>query len=114
MSYDVNFDQARLDQLAKHFLTESTAKGRVLFRSYDEENRLDHAKWRIEDADYDAMKISGFKHQLMELLDVLMIYRTQHKQPSLSQGVLDICNSKLAIEWSQTSEFEVLWEQCSE
>lgn len=112
MSYDVNFDQARLDQLAKQYLTKSTAEGRVFFLSDSDDNRLDHARWQLSsDADYEALKDSGFKFHLMELLDTLLVYRAQHRQPNASQGVVRICTSKLAIEWLHKSEFEALREE---
>ncbi|MCZ4287042.1 hypothetical protein O4H29_19605 [Marinobacter salarius] len=49
MSYDANFDQARLDQLAEQHLTDSTAEGKVFFMSDSDENRLDHARWQAPD-----------------------------------------------------------------
>lgn len=111
MSYDVNFDQARLDQLAKQYLSESTVEGRVFFLSDSEDNRLDHARWQLDDADYDALKDSGFNYYLMELLDSLLVYRAQHNQPNASQGLVQIHNSKLTIKWLQRRELEVLREQ---
>lgn len=111
MSYDENFDQARLNQLAEQYLVNSTAEGRVFFLSDSNDNRLDHARWQLDDADHDALKSSGFKFHLMELLDILLVYRAQHRQPNVSQGVVQIRNSSLTIEWLKKSEFEVLREQ---
>ena len=116
MSYDVNFDQARLDQLAEQYLTNSKAGGRVFFLSDSDDNRLDHARWQLDDADHDALKSSGFKFHLMELLNTLLVntllvYRAQQNQPNASQGVVQICNDELIIEWLSKDEFEARREE---
>ncbi len=113
MSYDVNFDQARLDQLAEQYLTNRKVEGRVLFLSDSEDNRLDHARWQLDDADHDALKSSGFKFHLMELLNILLVYRAQQSQPNASQGVVQIRNNELTIEWLSKDEFEVRREEPS-
>lgn len=111
MSYDENFDQARLNQLAKQYLSKSTVEGCVFFLSESDDNHLDHARWQLDDAGHDALKGSGFKFHLLELLDILLVYRAQHRQPNVSQGVVQIRNSNLTIEWLQKSEFESLRKQ---
>ncbi len=111
MSYDVNFDQARLDQLAEQYLTNSKAGGQVFFLSDSDDNRLDHARWQLDDADHDALKSSGFKFHLMELLNTLLVYRAQQNQPNASQGVVQICNNELGIEWLSKDEFEARREE---
>ncbi|WP_341938243.1 hypothetical protein [Marinimicrobium sp. C2-29] len=78
MSYDANFDKARLGQLSEQYLTNSAAEGRVLFLSDSDDNRLDHARWQVDDVVYDDFSKSGFKMHLMELLDILLVYRAQH------------------------------------
>lgn len=108
MSYDADFDQTRLDQLSKQYLVDSKAEGSVFFMSDSSDNRLDHARWQLEDADHDALKSCGFKMQLMELLDILLVYRTAHDQPNASQGVIRIQGNKLGIQWLPRSEFEEL------
>lgn len=108
MTYDANFDQARLDQLAEQYLTDSRAEGRVFFMSDSDENRLDHARWQLEEADHDAFKNSGFKMHLMELLDTLLLYRAKHDKPNAGQGVVKIRENKLAIEWLPRIKFEEL------
>jgi hypothetical protein len=111
MSYDANFDQIRLDQLAKQYLPESTAEGRVFFRSDSDDNRLDHARWQLEDADHDVLKNSGFKMNLMELLDTLLVYRAEHSKPNAGQGVVKIVGNRLAIEWLPESKFSALCDE---
>ena len=108
MSYDASFDQARLNQLAEQYLTGSSAEGQVFFLSDSDDNRLDHARWLFEKADHDALKNSGFKTHLMELLDTLLVYRAKHDKPNASQGVVKVCGSDLAIEWLPRSKFEEL------
>lgn len=108
MSYDASFDQARLNQLAEQYLTGSSAEGQVFFLSDSDDNRLDHARWLFEKADHDALKNSGFKTHLMELLDILLIYRAKHDKPNAGQGVVKIRGNDITIEWLPKSEFEEL------
>lgn len=108
MSYDSNFDQTRLEQLAEQYLSESTVEGQVFFLSDSDDNRLDHARWQFEQADYDAFNSSGFKLHLMELLDTLLVYRAQYDLPNASQGVVHIRGTNLAVEWLPRGKFEEL------
>ncbi|WP_449288267.1 hypothetical protein [Marinobacter salarius] len=108
MSYDANFDQTRLDQLAEQYLADNRAEGEVFFLSDSDDNRLDHARWRFEEADHDSLKDSGFKMHLIELLDTLLVYRAKHDKPNASQGVVKIRGNDITIEWLPKSEFEEL------
>jgi len=109
MTYESTFDQARLDQLAGQHLRNASLTGRVLFFGDPEENRLDLATWQFDnDGDYEALKGSDFKLQMMELLDTLLTYRAQHKQPNASQGVIHIEGDSLAIEWLPRKEVEAM------
>lgn len=68
MSYDNTFDQIRLDQLARQHLGGTNLSGRILFFGDPEENRLDLATWQLDnDEDYETIKGSDFKLQMMEL-----------------------------------------------
>ena len=111
MTYDARFDQTRLDMLAQQYLTENTSDGRVLFLSESEDNSLEQARWKLDDAAYSALSAAGFKLELMELLRILMIYRAQCSQPNASQGVVHIRKNELAIEWLPKSEFDVLFNE---
>lgn len=106
MTYDANFDQNRLDQLANQHLKNSKATGKIMFFSESEDNRLDHASWQFTDDDYAAMKESDFKLHLMELLDILLIYRNQYTQPNSSQGVVHVHGNRLSIEWLTKEQAE--------
>ncbi|GGB82239.1 hypothetical protein GCM10011352_05060 [Marinobacterium zhoushanense] len=109
MNYDFSFDQARLNQLADQYLEHSSVTGRILFLGSSTENRLDLATWQLNtEEDYEAFTCSGFKLQVMELLDTLMTYRAQHKQPNASQGVIHINGSRLSIEWLPKYEVEAM------
>lgn len=109
MCYDDSFDQARLDQLAGQHLGNSNIIGRILFFGEPQENRLDLATWQLEsDRDYEALKGSDFKLQMMELLDALLSYRAQHNQPNASQGVVYLENGKLSIEWLPKEQVEAM------
>ena len=95
-------------QLAEQYLADNRAEGEVFFLSDSDDNRLDHARWRFEEADHDSLKDSGFKMQLMELLDTLLVYRAKHDKPNASQGVVKIRGNDITIEWLPKSEFEEL------
>jgi len=109
MTYDNTFDQARLDQLASQHLSDSNMTGRILFFGDPKENRLDLATWQLDsDDDYEALKGSDFKLQMMELLDSLLTYRVQHEQPNAGQGVIHINSGTLTIEWLPRDTVEAM------
>lgn len=109
MTYDNTFDQTRLDQLAQQHLGRTKISGRILFFGDPEENRLDLATWQLNnDEDYEAIKVSDFKLHMMELLDTLLIYRTQHGQPNASQGVVHVEDGDLSIEWLPRVDVEAM------
>lgn len=109
MNYDCSFDQSRLNQLAKQHLGGTSMTGRILFFGDPEENRLDLATWQLDnDEDYEAIKGSDFKLQMMELLDTLLTYRAQHGQPNASQGVVHVDGQALSIEWLPKPEVEAM------
>lgn len=80
----------------------------MFFLSDSDDNRLDHARWLFEEADHDALKNSGFKTHLMELLDILLVYRAKHDKPNAGQGIVKIRGNNITIEWLPKSEFEEL------
>lgn len=109
MTYDSTFDQTRLDQLAQQHLGGTNMSGRILFFGDPKENRLDLATWQLDnEEDYEAIKGSGFKLQMMELLDTLLTYRAQYGQPNASQGVVYVEGGALSIEWLQLAEVEAM------
>ena len=109
MTYDKHFDQTRLDQLAKQHLDDIEIIGRILFFGDETENRLELATWQFDnDEDYEAIKGSDFKLQMMELLNTLLTYRTQHGQDNAGQGVVHINGRQLSIEWLPRAYVEEL------
>jgi hypothetical protein len=108
MTYDPNFDQFRLDQLASQFLSGSSVQGKVIFFSDSDDNRLDVSTWRLDDEDYAEFKKSGFRTYLMELLDSLLVYRARHNQPNASQGVVHIDRGHLHLKWVSKEQVESL------
>jgi len=108
MTDDTSFDQARLDQLAGQYLKNSNITGRVLFCSESEDNQIDYATWQFEDKDQTALKGSGFKLHLMELLNILLVYRAQQNQLNTSQGMVNVDGGQLSIEWLPKSDVEAL------
>lgn len=109
MSYDDSFDQTRLDQLAEQHLKNSSMTARILFFANPEDGWLDLATWQFDnDEDYEAVKGSDFKLQLMELMGILLTYRAQHNQPNASQGVVYMDKGKLSIEWLPKEQVEAM------
>lgn len=108
MTYDVHFDQTRLDQLAQQYLTENTSEGKVIFFSDADDNQLDCANWQFEEPDYQTLKESGFRLHLMELLNTLLIYRAQHQRPNASQGVVHLQGTQLSVEWLSREQLNTL------
>ena len=98
-TFDAGFDQARLNQLAEQHLANSQIEGKVYFFSESENNRIDSATWQFASKDYASLNDAGFKLHLMELLDILLIYRAKYKQANVSQGVVHVKCAKLSIEW---------------
>ncbi|HHQ69538.1 MAG TPA: hypothetical protein ENM98_04440 [Halothiobacillaceae bacterium] len=94
--------------MAEQYLANNRAAGEVFFLSDSDDNRLDHARWKFEEADYESLNDSGFKKHLMELLDILLVYRAKHDKPNASQGVVKVCGSELTIEWLPRNKFEEL------
>lgn len=109
MTYDPTFDQTRLDQLADQCLADNTGTGKVIFLSDDEDNRLELTSWRFEDEEAQPRLMkSEFKLYLLELLDTLLVYRAQHKQPNASQGVVSVCQNQMTVQWVSRAETERL------
>jgi len=109
MTYDSTFDQTRLDQLAQQHLGGTDISGRILFFGDPGENRLDLATWQLnKDEDYETIKGSDFKFQMMELLDTLLSYRAQHRQQNAGQGVVHMEGDRLSIEWLPRVDVEAL------
>lgn len=112
MTYDSNFDQARLDQLAEQHRGSININGQILFFADNDENRLDVATWQLDgDEDYEAIKGSDFKLHMMELLDTLLTYRAQNNQPNASQGVVHWDGNQLSIQWLPKESVEALRNQ---
>jgi len=111
MTYDDHFDEARLNQLARQHLGNVNIAGRILFFSDSDDNRLDLTTWQFDnDEDYETVKGSDFKLQIMELIDTLLVYRAQHNQPNASQGVIHMDGAQLSVEWLPRASVEALRE----
>ena len=70
------------------------------FYAEDDEDRLSGASWDIDDEIYETMNCSGFKLFLMEVLDTFIQYRSQHNQLPRKQGVVQIGQGSITIEWN--------------
>lgn len=103
--FDVDYEQKRLDMLVEQCLVGNDTSGEVIFGALEEENRLDFSYWNFDHHSEKTINESGFKHYLTQLLDDLMIYRTNHNQDLSRCGVVIILHSKVSIKW--VSDFEM-------
>ncbi|WP_207060891.1 hypothetical protein [Motiliproteus sp. SC1-56] len=109
MTYDECFDQYRLDLLADQHLRHKTINGRAFFFSESPDNQLDYIDWQLDGDDCcDALRESGFLLHLRELLNILLVYRSQTGQPNPSQGVLYLNGHHMAVEWGAKASVEAL------
>lgn len=96
--YDDNFEQTRLTMLAKQHPNIVCSEGQVWFEA-DSDDRLSGASWRLEDRVFDQATESGFKLQLMELLDIFISYRAQCSESPRKQGIVRFNDGVITVEW---------------
>ncbi|AMQ90547.1 hypothetical protein [Marinobacter sp. LQ44] len=97
-NYDGDFEQTRLSMLAEQHRDIFGSKGEVVFCA-DDENRLSGTSWTLEDETFDQISGSGFKIQLMELLDGFLVYRAECDQCPRNEGIVRLGNGGMTIEW---------------
>lgn len=97
-NYDKDFEQTRLSMLAEQHRDIVGSKGEVVFYA-DDENRLSGTSWTLEDEIFDQISASGFKIQLMELLDSFLVYRAECQQFPCNEGIVRFGNGGMTIEW---------------
>lgn len=98
LSYDNEFEEARLTMLAEQHPSVVRLKGKVVF-SADDENRLSGASWTLEEEIWDHVNDSGFKLHLMELLDIFIAYRIQCNELPRKEGIVRMGGGAMTIEW---------------
>lgn len=106
--FDTNYESTRLNQLSKQCLSDANITGEIYFGAINGENRLDFASWFFNDVAQEKINNSGYKEFLLNLLDALIIYRSNHKQEFSRSGIVKIKESCASIEWIKDGDAEVL------
>ncbi|ODN65451.1 hypothetical protein [Methylophaga muralis] len=97
-NFDKNFESTRLRMLAQQYSEIVKIKGQLIFCA-DDENRMSHGTWTLEETMIDQAKESGFKLHLIELLDNFISYRGQCNELPKKEGVVRFGDGELNIEW---------------
>lgn len=97
--FDSDFESNRLAMLAQQYPEIVSANGRVIFNADADEDRLSGTRWRADEDIFVQLAESGFKHHLMELLDIFIIYRGQCNELPKEEGIVRFGDGKLVIEW---------------
>lgn len=106
--FDTNYESTRLNQLSKQCLSDVKITGEIYFGAIGGENRLDFASWFFNNEAQEKINESGYKDFLLNLLDSLIIYRSNHKQEFSRSGIVKIKESLASIEWIKDGEAEAL------
>ena len=98
--YDPDFEQMRLTMLARQYPDIVTHKVRVIFFAEDNEDRIFWSRWFLKDEKIGALcSESGFKIELMNLLDIFIQYRGQCDRLPKNAGVVEFTGGAVTIEW---------------
>tara|TARA_R110002072_G_scaffold301164_3_gene480298 strand:- start:77302 stop:77646 length:345 start_codon:yes stop_codon:yes gene_type:complete len=98
--YDPDFEQMRLTMLARQYPDIVAHKVRVIFFAEDNEDRISWSRWFLEDEKVGARcSETGFKIELMNLLDIFIQYRGQCNQLPKNAGVVEFTGDVVTIEW---------------
>lgn len=98
-NFDEEFESKQLALLASQYPAVLAIDGEVTFYAEVGENRLSSASWSLDDDDFKLISETGFKFQLLELLDQLIQYRGQFNEKANKQGVVSFAGEDLKILW---------------
>lgn len=98
-NFDESFENTRLVMLAQQHPDIVKGTGEVVFCAEDEEDRLSGASWSLEDDLFDQVSESGFKLDMMELIDNFIQYRGQCNELPKREGVVRFGGGEISIEW---------------
>lgn len=98
--FDPDFESSRLAMLAEQYPDIVQLSGEVVFNAEGDEGRLSGTSWNTE-GDHTLKQISksGFKFDLMEILDDFIQYRGQCAEAPNKEGVIRFGGGKIDIEW---------------
>lgn len=106
-NFDHTFENKRLDMLKHQFFSNMDVSGEILFRSLDDDHRIDSARFIFDDEINSYIKSSGFKNLIMVLLDDLSSYRYSHTIFPCNGGIVTINHSEISINWLNKNEMNV-------
>lgn len=98
-NFDQNFEATRLAMLAKQYSDIVKVTGEVVFRAEAYEDRLSGTSWTLEEDIFDQVTESGFKLNLIELLDNFIAHRSQCNDLPKKEGVVRFGGGEMSIEW---------------
>lgn len=109
--YDPDFEQMRLEMLARQNPEIGQVQGKVIFFAEDDEDRISWSRWFLEDDRVGALcSETGFTTDLMNFLDICIQYRGQCNQLPRKAGVVLFSEDKWRIEWHTKASAEALVE----
>lgn len=98
-NFDDDFESKHLALLASQYPDVLAIDGEVTFHAETDEDRLSSASWFLDDGDFKLVSETGFKFQLLELLDQLIQYRGQFNGKANKKGVVRFTGDDLKILW---------------
>lgn len=107
--FDAEFEPMRLRILAQQYPKIVKTQGKVIFFAEDDEDRIFWARWFMKDENVMTQcSETGFKVDLMNLLDIFIQYRAQCNQLPKNAGVVLFGCDKVEIEWHIKASAEAL------
>jgi hypothetical protein len=92
-------EQRQLEMLMSQYDQHRALRGELVFGAIDGEGRLDVATPFFDEADYAELKNSGLRDALIELLDKMMIKRSEQDVECAHDGILRLGSNKTVLEW---------------
>ena len=101
-----NDELNRLKTLIAAYPLESQLRGEMVFGAVSDEGRFDTATQFFDDTVLAEMKTSGLRTAIIDLLDELMVERSQQGDELSRDGILKLHDDKVALEWLPEESFQ--------
>lgn len=108
LSFDVEFEEARLDQLVAQCLLKEDIRGKVVFMCASDQALVCSSTWCFSDSDMFILIESGYRTYLLELLSIFTSYRSKFEGLEYRGGVFSLEGHKSSINWISESEVKKL------
>ena len=95
----------RMKGLIAEYPLESRVRGEMVFGAVDDEGRFDAATQFFDDTVLAEMKTSGLRTAIIDLLDELMVERSQQGDELSRDGILKLHDDKVVLEWLPEESF---------